>query len=329
MRTTYSIATAILLGGLAALCLTPWMSPQLALAAGAAVRLVLPGPLPKQTHALAKWLLQISIVLLGFGLNLPTVLKAGTGGVLLAAVSIGVTLTLGYFIGPWLGVRRGTGRLISAGTAICGGSAIAAVGSATDAEEGDMTVAMGTVFVLNAVALYLFPLIGHAMHLSQHQFGVWAGVAIQDISSTVGAAAHYGPEALTTATAVKLSRALWIVPVVIGFVISARLKRKWKIANGDFGFTTTTAATGKIQVPWFIGLFVLASLLRTCLPAIGTAAPTIGRIAAIGLTLTLLLVGTGLNRKLLASVGWRAMTLGMMLWVVLAVGGLFAVLNFA
>ncbi|MGC4031097.1 MAG: putative sulfate exporter family transporter [Tepidisphaeraceae bacterium] len=304
-----------------------WIDAPVALGIGAAVGLLAPTPLPKAWHDLAKWLLQASIVLLGFGLDLAVVVRAGESGFALAAVSIAITFILGALLTRWLGVRRGAGRLISAGTAICGGSAIAAVGSATDADDGDMTVAMGVVFLLNAAALYLFPVIGHALGLTQHQFGVWAGVAIQDVSSTVGAAARYGDEALATATAVKLSRALWIVPVVLSFALLGRVKRRWTVGGTAFGFANTTPAPGRLQLPWFIGLFVLASLLRTMLPAVANLGDEVGHLAKVGLTISLLLIGTGMNRRLLTSVGWRAFTLGLILWLVLATGGLLAVLK--
>ncbi len=197
----------------AALCLTPWGSPPIALALGIALALLISNPFGKEAKKLSGPLLRIAVVLLGFTMDLKVVLNAGANGAVFAAVTIVSTLTLGWALGRALKIAPRTSTLISTGTAICGGSAIAAVGAVLGAAEGEMSVALGAVFMLNAVALYLFPFIGHALNLSEQQFGTWAGVAIHDISSVVGAATVYGPGALATATAVKLSRALWIVPL--------------------------------------------------------------------------------------------------------------------
>ena len=175
-----------------------------------------------------------------------------------------------------------------------------------------MTVALGTVFVLNAVALYAFPVIGHALHLSQTQFGTWAGIGIHDISSVVGAASHYGLTALQTATAVKLSRALWIVPVA---AVAARL--------------FPAPGRGKPAIPWFIGAFLVASLARTCVPGLAAYAPLLSQIATVGLTLTLFLIGTSLSRSTLAAVGLRPLTYGVLLWLAVSAGSLWAVLHLA
>ena len=205
-------------------CLTPWASPPAALAVGAAIALTLGNPAEGLTRRATKPLLQTSVVLLGFGMDLGAVLRAGADGFGFAAGTILGTLALGWLVGRWLGIDRGVGRLISCGTAICGGSAVAAVGAATGAAEGQMTVAMGVIFLLNAAALYVFPVVGHLVGLTPREFGTWCGVGIHDISSVVGAAATFGPESLRVATAVKLSRALWIVPVA--FAASAGAKRR-------------------------------------------------------------------------------------------------------
>lgn len=188
-----NVGRKLLFGGAAALCLTPLLSAPIALALGAVLALTVENPFATVSQKLSKWLLQACVVLLGFGMNLPIVLRVGASGALFAAATIGLTLLLGYWLGKGLRMNPRASALISAGTAICGGSAIAAVGSALDADEGEMTVAMGTVFLLNAAALYLFPPLGHAMGLTQHQFGTWAGVAIHDVSSVVGAAKGYPP----------------------------------------------------------------------------------------------------------------------------------------
>ncbi len=303
----------LLFAALALLCLTPWASPPLALGAGMALALTLGSPFPQVGKRAAPKLLQGCVVLLGFGMNLAVVLKAGASGAAFAAVSIGVTFALGYWLRGRLGIAQKTSALISAGTAICGGSAIAAVGSVIDAEEADMTVAMGTVFVLNAVALFVFPPIGHALGLTPTQFGTWAGVAIHDISSVVGAAAHYGGVALGTATAVKLSRALWIVPVSLAAAFAFR--------------RGAGHAPGKLQIPWFIGLFLLASVARTLLPPLAAVAPILTHLATVGLTLTLFLIGTGLSRETLRRVGWKPMAQGVALWLVISAGSLWAVMR--
>ena len=295
----------------AALCLTPWASPGSALALGMALALTLGNPFVDISRQTSKWLLQACVVALGFGMDLAVVLDAGRRGMLLAAGSIAGTLLLGYLAGRFLKIGAKTSALITAGTAICGGSAIAAVGSVIGAAEGELTVAMGTVFLLNAAALYVFPIIGHALHLSQAQFGTWAGVAIHDISSVVGAAARYGLPALQTATAVKLSRALWIVPVSLGASLLFR--------------RMTPAAPGKLQIPWFIGLFLLASLARSFVPEVRALAPTISHSATVGLTLTLFLIGSGLSRETLRAVGWKPMAQGVLLWLAVSVGSLWVI----
>ncbi len=297
----------------AVLCLTPWASPGSALALGMTLALTLGNPFASASRHASKGLLQACVVALGFGMNLTVVLEAGRRGALLAAGSIAATLLLGYLVGRFLKISTKTSALITAGTAICGGSAIAAVGSVIGAAEGELTVAMGTVFLLNAAALYVFPIAGHTLHLSQAQFGTWAGVAIHDISSVVGAAARYGLPALQTATAVKLSRALWIVPVALGAMALFR--------------RTTPAASGKLQVPWFIGLFLLASVARSFVPEVRALAPNISHLAPVGLTLTLFLIGSGLSRETLRAVGWKPMAQGVFLWLAVSAGSLWVILH--
>ncbi len=296
-----------------AFCLTPWASPPLALALGLALALTLGNSFHDGSRHAAKWLLQGCVVLLGFGMNLAVVLKAGANGAGFAAGSIGFTFILGYWLRGRLGIGAKTSALISAGTAICGGSAIAAVGSVVGALEGEMAVAMGTVFVLNAVALFVFPPLGHALGLTPSQFGTWAGVAIHDVSSVVGAASRYGPGALQTATATKLSRALWIIPVSLAAAFAFR-------RNAAPGQTA-----GKIQIPWFIGLFVLASVARTFLSPVAALAPTVTHGATVGLTVTLFLIGAGLSRPMLRSVGWKPLAQGVLLWLSISVGSLWVV----
>lgn len=299
-------------------CASPWASPATALALGIAIAVVIGNPSTRLSAVTSRWALQTSVVLLGFVMNLHTMLAVGIQGLLFAAGTISGTLALGWLTGRILGIEKRTSFLISSGTAICGGSAIAAVGSSIEASEAQMSVAMGTVFMLNAVALYLFPWLGHQLGLSPAQFGTWAGVAIHDISSVVGAAAIFGGGALVTATAVKLSRALWIVPLT---------------AAAASYHNRGTAGTGKkprrlrIPVPWFITLFVLASIARTWIPGLGNAAPYLQDAAEKGLTVALFLIGSGLSVQALKSVGWRPLLQGIVLWIAISTVSLWIILH--
>ena len=263
--------------------------PVAALLGGTALALTVGNPDPAFTRRWGRTLLQTSVVLLGFSMDLGTVARAGGRGFLFSVVSIAVVFGLGALLTRGLGVRRVTGTLVAAGTAICGGSAIAAVASVLDAPEEDTSVALGTVFLLNAVALLAFPPLGHLMGLSQTQFGTWAGIAIHDVASVVGAGTAYGPRALDVATATKLARVLFLVPIVLGLALSRR---------------RANAAAG-VKTPWplFIGGFLLASLARTLVPAIGEASGPIKAVAGTGFALSLLFTGLGLSRASLRAVG--------------------------
>ncbi len=285
-------------------CLTPWASPPIALMLGIFLALTHENPFHRISRPAAKYLLEASVIMLGFGMNLAVVLKAGASGAAFAVGSITATFVLGYFLGKWLKIPIKASALISAGTAICGGSAIAAVSSVINAAESEISVAMGTVFVLNAVALFVFPPIGMALHLTQAQFGTWSGVAIHDISSVVGAASHYGQSALYTATAVKLSRALWIVPISVAASYIFQHQNKKSGEN----------VAHKPQVPWFIGLFLLASVARTFIPQVVAWSPVVTHVSEAGLTLTLFLIGAGLSQRMLKAVGWKPMIQGVVLW---------------
>lgn len=309
----------------AAFCLTPWASPPMALTIGAVLALTHENPFARLGKRISSTLLQVCVVLLGFGMDLPVVLRAGASGAGFAAVTIAATLGLGWWLGRALNILPKTSALISAGTAICGGSAIAAVGSVIGVAEGEITVAMGTVFILNAVALYLFPVLGRALGMSQGQFGTWAGVAIHDISSVVGAASHYGLSALQTATAVKLSRALWIVPVACG---AAYAFRPAKSAARNVDPEALPAEKPRVKVPWFVGFFLSASVLRSYVPGVAEAAPALSHTATVGLTLTLFLVGAGLSAKTLRQVGWRPLLQGVTLWVFISAASLGFILHF-
>ena len=228
-----------------------WASPPTAMVAGILFTLLIGHPFAHWNHKVTRWLLQISVVLLGFGMDLPSVLRLGVHGSLFAAATIGATLYLGYWLGKKWYLNNKASILIAVGTAICGGSAIAAVSTVIGATEAEIAVSIGTVFLLNAVALYIFPVVGHLLHLSQENFGLWAGIAIHDISSVVGAGMSYGPQALITATAVKLSRTLWIVPVTLGIALG---QYGWpKI--GRVGAPALYERKIKVSPPWLSGFF--------------------------------------------------------------------------
>lgn len=296
-------------------CLSPYGSPPIALALGLVVAFTITNPFPKLTGKPTKYLLQASVVLLGFGMDLGAVYKAGKDGILFTIATIFGTLILGYFVGKLLNVQRKTSALISSGTAICGGSAIAAVGPAINAEPEEMSVSLGTVFVLNSVALFAFPLIGKAIGLTQDQFGIWSAIAIHDTSSVVGASQAFGEQALAIATTVKLARALWIAPVAFMF---AFLYRK-----ADAGSKT------KIAIPWFIFLFVAAAAFRTYAPAfiLPSIFDSLVSAAKAGMTVTLFLIGASLSRETLRAVGVRPLIQGVLLWIVISLVSLWAVLG--
>jgi len=300
---------------LAGSCLTDWISPPSALTLGILFALTLENPFPISSRIVSKYLLQICVALLGFSLNLSIVLQAGSRGALFAAGSIGATFWLGNCLRRWLKIPVQSSVLISAGTAICGGSAIAAVSSVINAAESEISIAMGTVFMLNAIALYAFPALGLVLHLTPTQFGTWAGVSIHDISSVVGAASQFGLGALETATAVKLSRALWIIPVCLVLIKMSRPP------------LTLGYRQSSIQIPWFIGLFLLASMLRTFVPDIAAITPKIKHLSSLGLTLTLFLIGASLSRQTLKAVGWKPMIQGAVLWVFISASSLWLILQ--
>lgn len=288
-------------------CLTPYASPPLALALGLALALTVGNTFKAHNGRAVKYLLQASVVGLGFGMNFRAVLAAGGAGAGYTAVTIAATLAAGLLAGRLLGVGRKTSALISAGTAVCGGSAIAALAPILDADEHEISVALGTVFILNAAALFLFPPLGRAAGLSQAQFGLWAAIAIHDTSSVAGAAARYGGEALELATTVKLARALWIVPLALAAALLAEKKN------------------AKISVPYFIFAFLLASALASALPALGGLFSALSYAAKKGLTLTLFLIGAGLSREAVRQVGLRPVLQGVALWFVVAGGSLLAI----
>jgi uncharacterized integral membrane protein (TIGR00698 family) len=290
-----------------ALSFTGLLSPPIALTVGILFGLSFPHPYINESRGIARTLLQSSVVALGFGMNLHEVLKAGGSGFIYTALGISFALLAGLALGKLLQVRGNSSFLITTGTAICGGSAIAAIGPILQANEEEMAVSLGTIFILNSIALLIFPPIGNALHLSQSQFGLWAALAIHDTSSVVGAATKYGPRALVIGTTVKLARALWIVPLAFA-TAAIKHKRSQKLpAGGDSG--------PRIQLPWFIAFFVLAAVLNTYLPAFGRPAKWLFIVGRLGLTATLFLIGSGISKATLKEVGWRPLLLGVLLWL--------------
>jgi uncharacterized integral membrane protein (TIGR00698 family) len=283
------------------------VSPPIALLGGIVYGFTAAHPFQLESKRLAKFLLQASVVALGFGMNLHQVLQAGRSGFLYTAVSITLAMLIGLGFGYLLHVGKKSAFLISAGTAICGGSAIAAVGPIADASEEEMAISLGAVFILNSVALFLFPLLGHVFHMTQAQFGLWSALAIHDTSSVVGATAKYGPTALPIGTTIKLARALWIVP--LSAVTAITLKSK-----------------ARIQWPWFVLLFCLAALLNTLFPAFNPAFGALNHLGKIGLTVTLFLIGTGLNKETIRLVGARPLLQGLALWIIVGAGTLALIL---
>jgi len=282
------------------------ISPPLALLGGLIYGFSFAMPYPKQTRTASRWLLQASVVGLGFGMNLHQVVRAGASGFVYTATGIATTMLLGLFIGRLIVVDRKVSFLINVGTAICGGSAIAAVSPIIHADDEEIAVSLGTVFVLNSIALLVFPFIGSALHLTQSQFGLWAALAIHDTSSVVGAAAKYGNEALAIGTTVKLARALWIVPIAL--VTAYMMKSK-----------------ARVQWPWFILLFCLAAVANTYVPVFAPAYPVLSRVGRVGLTATLYLIGTGLSMSTLKQVGARPLIQGVLLWAAVAITSLLAI----
>ena len=286
--------------------LTGYVSPPAALTVGILFGLCFTHPYISESRGVARILLQSSVVALGFGMNLHEVLKAGRSGFAYTALGISFALLVGLALGRALQVQSKCSFLIASGTAICGGSAIAAIAPIVEADEHEMAVSLGTVFILNSVALLIFPPIGSALHLSQAQFGLWAALAVHDTSSVVGAASKYGAQALVIGTTVKLARALWIVPL-----------------------TLATAAVrhhrSRISFPWFILFFILAAVLNTYVGTVAHLSAQFFTIGRLGLRATLFLIGSGISRATLKEVGWRPMLQGVLLWLAVGLTSLYCI----
>ena len=290
--------------------LAVWCTPPVMLFLGLAYALLCGQGYPSVNKKMSKVLLQYSVVGLGFGMNLHESLASGSEGMLFTIISVVGTLVIGMLIG-WklLKVDKETSYLISSGTAICGGSAIAAVGPVIKAKPANMSVALAVVFVLNAIALFIFPSIGHWLGLSQQEFGTWAAIAIHDTSSVVGAGAAYGNEALEVATTIKLTRALWIIPLALATSFIFKSK------------------DSKIAIPWFILYFIVAILLNTfVLDGVPEFGATISGVARKCLTITMFFIGASLSTDVLRSVGIKPLIQGVLLWIVISVGSLLYIL---
>ena len=282
-------------------CLLTFVSPAIALFMGLLLGFTVGNPYPKQSSKVSKHLLQFAVVGLGFGMNLHQSLQSGKEGMLFTIVSVIGVLAIGYWLGRKMLLDSKTSYLISSGTAICGGSAIAAVAPILKASPNQMSISLGTVFILNAIALFIFPPIGRLLELTQEQFGMWAAIAIHDTSSVVGAGAAYGTKALEVATMVKLTRALWIIPISIATTFFFKQKES------------------KIKIPWFIFFFILAMIANTVFNLPQNITAFIGMLSKKGMTITLFLIGSGLSLKTLKTVGAKPLILGVTLWIVIGV----------
>lgn len=314
-------ATPLLILG-AVLALAPFTSAAMALLGGAVIALVFGNPIQAQTHTWTHRLLPLAVVGLGAEMNLGTVARVGLHGLGYTAISLALVMGLGLLLGKYLKVDPDAGLLISIGTAICGGSAIAAAAPVLRARPHQVSIALATVFLLNAVALMVFPLIGHMAHLGQGSFGLWAALAIHDTSSVVGAGLAYGPRALEVATTVKLARALWIVPMTLGLgYLMANRRRKAGLTEAEIQAEDALP----VKKPWFIGGFLLVAALVTWVPTLHAAGHLVAAGAHHVLVLTLFLIGAGLSREALKTVGFRPFLQGLLLWLIVGSLGLGAV----
>jgi uncharacterized integral membrane protein (TIGR00698 family) len=308
---------------LAAACSTPWASPPVALLAGCALGLLGWTAFSKESKAISRQLIQWAVATLGLLMPLPRLLEIARDGLVFATLSIVATFALGAVLSRALRTDREQMILLSAGTAICGGSAIAATGAAIGATSAGIAISTGVIFLMNAAGLLALPAIGHWLGLSNEQFGAWAGIALHDVSSVMGAAKSYASDAqgsqvvTDTATVVKLSRVLWLVPI--------SLAAGWWVRRHPAPGTDANAARKKPPVPWLIVLFLLASVLATFVPSFAKAAGEIRFVAGLGFQLALFLIGAGLTTAALKAVGWRALLQAVVMWLALAAGSLVAI----
>ena len=290
-------------------CVSPFASSPVSLALGIGFTIIIGNPYKQKVHKYIHLLLQISIVGLGFGLQLDEAMKAGREGITLTIMSITTVMVLGYFLGKFLKIERPLSYLISVGTAICGGSAIAAVTPIIKPTTKQMSLALAIVFTLNSIALFIYPPIGHLLNMTQEQFGLWCAIGIHDTSSVVGAANKYGDIALQVATTVKLSRALWIIPMSLLTMVLFKTKG------------------AKIKIPWFIGYFIIAILLHTYFPILEGFSYIATTAAKSGLNVTLFFIGSTISIQTLKTISWKPLFLAIVLWVIISVGSLLMILK--
>lgn len=287
----------------------PQINAPVALLAGLVFAFTLKNPCPKFNKKTSKYLLQVAVVCLGFNMNLHESLKSGSEGMMFTVVSVIGVMVFGIMVGYWFKLNRKTAYLISSGTAICGGSAIAAVGPVVKANENEMAVSLGVIFILNAIALFIFPPIGHMLDMTQQQFGTWAAIAIHDTSSVVGAGEQYGETALQIATLIKLTRALWIIPLALVTMFLFREKGS------------------KISIPWFIFIFILAMIVNTYVNLPGWFVTAMVWIARRGMVVTLFMIGASLSLSTVRQVGVKPLLLAVILWIVISISSLCVVMT--
>lgn len=287
----------------------PQINAPIALLAGLIFAFSFKNPCPKFNKKTSKYLLQVAVVCLGFNMNLHESLKSGSEGMMFTVVSVVGVMILGILIGYWFHLNRKTAYLISSGTAICGGSAIAAVGPVLKANENEMAVSLGVIFILNAIALFIFPPIGRMLEMSQEQFGTWAAIAIHDTSSVVGAGEQYGEVALQMATLIKLTRALWIIPLALVTMFIFREKGS------------------KVSIPWFIFIFILAMVVNTYVPLPEWFVSSMVWIARRGMVVTLFMIGASLSLATVRQVGIKPLLLAISLWIIISLTSLGVVLK--
>lgn len=318
----YWVLLALMFVPFKQICGVEVISAPIALFLGLVFALIFGIPYPKFNKKLSKYLLQASVVGLGFGMNLEKSLQSGAEGMIFTVASVIIVMVVGVILGRFMSIDSKTSYLISSGTAICGGSAIAAVGGVLNAKENEMAVSLGVIFILNAIALFIFPPLGHALGLTQHQFGTWAAIAIHDTSSVVGAGAAYGPEACDLATLIKCTRALWIIPLAF-FTI-------WYYGKSTSlrGDEEKEGKKGKVSIPWFIFLFVAAMIFNTYVGA-DTFRPVYDSLVVIAkqcLIAVLFAIGAGLSLKVIKQVGVKPLVQAVILWIVIGVGSLAVIL---
>lgn len=318
----YWVLLALMFVPFTQICGVEVISAPIALFLGLVFALIFGIPYPKFNKKLSKYLLQASVVGLGFGMNLERSLQSGAEGMIFTVASVIIVMVVGVILGRFMSIDSKTSYLISSGTAICGGSAIAAVGGVLNAKENEMAVSLGVIFILNAIALFIFPPLGHALGLTEHQFGTWAAIAIHDTSSVVGAGAAYGPEACDLATLIKCTRALWIIPLAF-FTM-------WYYGKSSSlrGSEETDGKKGKVSIPWFIFLFVAAMIFNTYVGT-DTFRPVYDGLVVIAkqcLIAVLFAIGAGLSLKVVRQVGVKPLVQAVILWIVIGVGSLAVIL---